>query len=185
MKAVITGRYKLVYYVSSKEGELYDLETDPQEYRNLYREPDHQDTILKLKLGIIRRMTDEVSPRRQRTIRDLFDDSRMRSRGAMDKLFKWDKGIIDGGGFWMVNRDGYRLVYIPFDEVLELTRVEESLPQDGQSRNLVPCDDGAVLHALVDELLDYIATKIRPVSIMTGTQEERDNMLMPRGHGFC
>lgn len=36
-------RYKLIVYHSINKGELYDLETDPQEHRNLWSSPSHTD----------------------------------------------------------------------------------------------------------------------------------------------
>ncbi len=56
-KSITDGRYRLVYYPEDhpvcKEApgffELYDLETDPWEMRNLYRQPEFQDIYLRLK----------------------------------------------------------------------------------------------------------------------------------------
>jgi len=93
----------------------------------------------------------------------------------MDKLHKWNKNIADGSGFWTVCRDGYRLFYMPFDDKLVLER-----PEQAEESN-----DGGVTGRLIDELLDYMATTIRPISIMSGNQQAWDNMLQTKGHGFC
>jgi len=47
-KMVRTRRWKLNYYPGNG-GELYDLENDPQESRNLYGDPAHQTTVRELK----------------------------------------------------------------------------------------------------------------------------------------
>lgn len=185
LKTLVTKKWKLIYYVNAPEGELYDLEADPNERNNLYAVPVHQDTLLQLKLGIIRKMTEPVSSKRQAFIRSLFDNTAARSISALDKLFKWDKGIIEGGGFWMLLRDGYRFTYIPFDGKLAFERLATAQPLEGTHWDYRPCDAPKACHACADELIDYIATKIRPISIMIGSQEERDNMLQTKGHGLC
>ncbi|MCL2815310.1 MAG: sulfatase-like hydrolase/transferase, partial [Oscillospiraceae bacterium] len=49
---LIYGRYKLVYHAGSGKGELYDLESDPRELKNLYEAPAYseirQELIIKL-----------------------------------------------------------------------------------------------------------------------------------------
>jgi arylsulfatase A-like enzyme len=42
------GRYKLCVYHGHDLGELYDLETDPDEFDDLWNDPDHQPLKLKL-----------------------------------------------------------------------------------------------------------------------------------------
>jgi choline-sulfatase/uncharacterized sulfatase len=50
-KALRWGRWRFAHYQPETmnsgrdEGELYDLETDPNELRNLYRDPEHQNTV--------------------------------------------------------------------------------------------------------------------------------------------
>lgn len=185
LKTLVTKKRKLIYYVNSPEGEFYDLEADPDERKNLYADPGYQDQVLQLKIEIIRKMTKPVSPRRQAHIRSLFDNTAGRSISALDKLFKWDKGIVEGGGFWMLLRDGFRFVCIPFDGKLTFERLATAQPLDGTHWDYRPCNDLKTCHACADELIDYIATKVRPISIMTGSQEERDNMLQTKGHGLC
>lgn len=41
VKTLVAERYKLNYYLQSREGELYDLLEDPHEYVNLYDRPDY------------------------------------------------------------------------------------------------------------------------------------------------
>jgi uncharacterized sulfatase len=50
---LITDRYKLVVYKNLSEGELYDLETDPDQYTNLWSNP----SFTELKLGLLHRLT--------------------------------------------------------------------------------------------------------------------------------
>jgi N-acetylglucosamine-6-sulfatase len=46
---VRTERYKLVYYYETAEWEMFDLETDPAEMRNVYDDPAHASTVADLK----------------------------------------------------------------------------------------------------------------------------------------
>jgi arylsulfatase A-like enzyme len=54
-------RYKLIYFYTVNEWELYDLKGDPNELRNLIHSPAHQKIILQLKNELIK-------------LRDLYDD---------------------------------------------------------------------------------------------------------------
>ena len=54
-------RYKLIYFYTVNEWELYDLKTDPQEQQNLIRSAKHQAIIVQLKKEL-------------RQLRDLYDD---------------------------------------------------------------------------------------------------------------
>jgi arylsulfatase A-like enzyme len=54
-------RYKLIYFYTVNEWELYDLKTDPMEQHNLIQSPSHQKIFLQLK--------DELMK-----LRDLYDD---------------------------------------------------------------------------------------------------------------
>jgi len=63
---IFDGRYKLVVYHGHEVGELYDLQEDPDEFRNLWDDPGH----LSLKLALMKRIfdatmlaTDEGQPR--------------------------------------------------------------------------------------------------------------------------
>ena len=44
-----TDKYKMVYYVDQRYGELYDLEKDPQELDNLYSQDEYQSVCADLK----------------------------------------------------------------------------------------------------------------------------------------
>jgi choline-sulfatase len=52
-----TERYKLVAYHGLNEGELYDLEKDPDEYHNLWHNPDYT----SLKLDMMSRLCDRMA----------------------------------------------------------------------------------------------------------------------------
>jgi arylsulfatase A-like enzyme len=57
-EGVRTQRYKLIHFLYGDEGwELYDLEKDPDEMKNLYGHPDHRELIetLKAKLEMLKR----------------------------------------------------------------------------------------------------------------------------------
>ena len=47
-KSFITKRYKIVWYMNSDEGELFDLQNDPHEYNNLWSNPDFKDLKYQL-----------------------------------------------------------------------------------------------------------------------------------------
>ncbi len=46
---VRTDRYKLIFYYTINEWELFDLQKDPNEMRNAYADPEYADTVRKLK----------------------------------------------------------------------------------------------------------------------------------------
>ena len=46
-------RYKLIYFYPVNEWELYDLETDPQEQKNLINSPAHQEILKQMKLELL------------------------------------------------------------------------------------------------------------------------------------
>jgi len=48
-RCLVTDRYKFVEYVGETYGELYDLQSDPDEYENLWTDHAHRDTIAQLK----------------------------------------------------------------------------------------------------------------------------------------
>ncbi|MEZ5278495.1 MAG: sulfatase-like hydrolase/transferase [Opitutaceae bacterium] len=52
-QTLVTSRYKLVLYRDGEDGELYDLETDPDQYRNCWSEPSMRSLreALLLRLG--------------------------------------------------------------------------------------------------------------------------------------
>ena len=52
-----TERYKLVVMHGLEPGELYDLERDPTETRNLWHDPGHAAT----KLSMLRRLCDRMA----------------------------------------------------------------------------------------------------------------------------
>ena len=49
MRAVRTKRWKLIHYIQSPQGhELFDLENDPEERRNLYDDPKYRPQVQEL-----------------------------------------------------------------------------------------------------------------------------------------
>ena len=183
-KTIVRNGHKLIYYVASEEGELYDLQNDPDERWNLYQDEERREQRIEMKLAIVRKLSPEVSEARQKFIRSLFDNERTRQIGAMDKLHKWDKAISDGGGFWMVSRGEFRLFYLPFDEDLRFERMKPERAVPDRSAGWVACEAPERMEGMIDELLDYLSTKIRPISLMSGTREDYDNLLLPRGPGL-
>ena len=55
-------RYKLIHFYNVDEWELYDLEADPHEMRNIYSEPQYADIIQEMKAEITQLQTDLEVP---------------------------------------------------------------------------------------------------------------------------
>ena len=63
LRTYIDARYKLTIWNNPAEGELYDLETDPDEHHNLWSDPLHEDLKNQL-LQQALRIEMEKEPRR-------------------------------------------------------------------------------------------------------------------------
>jgi arylsulfatase A-like enzyme len=185
IKTIVQGDWKLIYYVNSHEGELYHLASDPDERNNLYTDASYRNEVTALKLEIVNKLTKPVSERRQNWIRSLFDNTEPARYGMMEKLHKWNKNIADGGGFWMVCRAGYRMTYLPFDDEFTLYKEDPAQAVPGQHAGYISSNDDEVRESLLNELLNYLATTIRPISLMSGNQQAWDNMLQTKGPGLC
>jgi arylsulfatase A-like enzyme len=59
---VRTGRSKMTMYHTLKSGELYDLEKDPQEFRNLWNDPNARDLKEQMSALMIERMAGMIDP---------------------------------------------------------------------------------------------------------------------------
>ncbi len=53
MKTLVTDRYKLTVYYNREYGELYDLEDDPGEIHNLWKDPEYRDLKQRLTLELL------------------------------------------------------------------------------------------------------------------------------------
>ncbi|QGH33538.1 sulfatase-like hydrolase/transferase [Gracilibacillus salitolerans] len=53
VKTIVQDRYKLNYFLDREEGELYDLYEDPNEFTNLYNNPEYADVKLKLFMKLV------------------------------------------------------------------------------------------------------------------------------------
>jgi uncharacterized sulfatase len=53
MKTCIDQRYKITVHYKQSYGEIYDLQEDPGEYKNLWDSPEHQDLKRDLLLKLI------------------------------------------------------------------------------------------------------------------------------------
>ncbi len=66
LHTVVTDRHKLTLHLPGGDGELYDLASDPQECRNLWRSPDHAALRAQLAAGLPTRLDpppDQLVPR--------------------------------------------------------------------------------------------------------------------------
>jgi hypothetical protein len=188
IKTVIKDGWKLIHYVNHDEGELYCLLEDKDERNNRFADPDCQAKRIELLTELVAFFTPTPSAQRQAYIRTLFDDSDMVARQAMGKLFKWsswNSGIVEGHGFWQSVQDAHRLTIIPFDSVCRLEKLDEEEPTDGLVWNYAPVENAGCLETMLCQLVDYLACKIRPISILTGGAAGREQMLFSRGFGFC
>lgn len=170
IKMIREGRYKLIYTVVTGDRELYDLETDPDEAENLYGRPEYAETVRRLKMKLIGKATAKPSARRSEYIDALFDSDAIESMGGMAKLAKWNDGIMDGGGFWMIYEEPYRMSVLPFrDEILlECEDVSRRESKDFRTYRELSGDtaDPVTEDRLLDRIIDYIYRGIRPVSVM-------------------
>ena len=66
LRTFVTDRYRLTAYSGQTYGELFDLQEDPQELRNLWDEPDHRAIRDELRLALLDKImeTDYPLPRR-------------------------------------------------------------------------------------------------------------------------
>jgi len=55
---VRTDRYKLIHFWTKDQWELYDLVEDPKELKNIYNDPAHRETVVKLKKELVRLQTE-------------------------------------------------------------------------------------------------------------------------------
>ncbi|WEG10961.1 sulfatase-like hydrolase/transferase [Pullulanibacillus sp. KACC 23026] len=53
VKTLVKDQYKLNYFLSRQEGELYDLKEDPYEYVNLYNKPEYAELRTKMFMELI------------------------------------------------------------------------------------------------------------------------------------
>ena len=61
--AISTERYRYTEWDGGKEGtQLYDYETDPQEFHNLANDPKHAGTVAKLKALVQKNWANEYKP---------------------------------------------------------------------------------------------------------------------------
>jgi len=59
---VRTRRHRISYYHGIDQGELYDLQKDPHEFRNLWSEPNSRDVREEMMLKLLARMTETIDP---------------------------------------------------------------------------------------------------------------------------
>lgn len=185
IKTIIKDDWKLIYYVNGYTHELYNLKDDPGERKNIYPNFQNEESvntarIIGLKQEIIKKMTPEVSEERKNFIRKIFSPV---LQNAMEYMHKWDRNI-SGGGLWTICRDDYRLVVVPFDNICKLYRSDPQKAIPGINKGYIPYDDLPRMDALLNELINFIATSIRPVSLMSGSQGDWDAMLQTKGQGL-
>ncbi len=185
IKTVIKDGWKLIHYVNHEEGELYCLLEDDEERNNRFKDPCCQAKRIELLKELVAFFTPTPSAKRQAYIRTLFDDTETAARQCLGKLFKWDKGIVEGAGFWQSFQDDHRLTVIPFDNACRLEKLDRENCTDGLVWNYAPVDDANLQEAMLSRLVDYLACKIRPISTMSGGDAGREQMLFSKGFGFC
>ncbi len=66
-KTYVNRRHKLILYNRRPYGELYDLHEDPDQYRNLYSDPEHQHTVQELLREVVFAEMDKEVTLRTRT----------------------------------------------------------------------------------------------------------------------
>ncbi|MDF1815939.1 MAG: DUF4976 domain-containing protein, partial [Verrucomicrobiales bacterium] len=84
-EGVYDGRYKLMNFYDVKEWELYDLQSDPKEMRNVYQSPEHTEIVKRLHRELDRlRAKYEVPPNALKDLSNVdmfFHSDSIRERG--------------------------------------------------------------------------------------------------------
>jgi hypothetical protein len=58
-KILVTDRYKLAHYGSSWPGELYDLQNDPEEFSNLWDDPEYHEIRMRMTERMLAEIIDD------------------------------------------------------------------------------------------------------------------------------
>ena len=200
MKMIRKGDDKLIYYVNADKfdpatvpedddfaavfstHELYDLKRDPDERRNIYAGGDPR-KIAALKMELVKKLSRSISDGRKSYIDQILNGGDL-DGVELNSYIRWHRTIIDAGGIWAVHRDEFRLVCAPFNGFCQLQTTSSTGPFD-QRREYVNIEDPVALNRLLDELLNYLSTRITPLSIQIGEPYAHDNTFHSKGFGFC
>jgi arylsulfatase len=62
MRTLVTNRYRLTAYSGQPYGELFDFQEDPDEFRNLWDEPDYRSIRDELRIALLDKIMETGSP---------------------------------------------------------------------------------------------------------------------------
>jgi len=168
-KAVVKGRHRLVHHVGRSLHELYDLEADPYEYRNLYEVAGHDDVIDDLTHELIRWLAPPFDAGDRIYLdRHILSDNagrmKLQTPRAPLGIERTEPTMIEGRGFCQVQDGPWELIYRVDNRKHQLY---DTGSDPRKSVNRFEDPSGAdVYPALRDALLDLLSRRIAPISVI-------------------
>jgi arylsulfatase A-like enzyme len=168
-KAVVKGRYRLVHHVGRSLHELYDLEADPYEYRNLYEVAGHEGAIDELKHELIRWLAppfdeDDVAHFERHILSSASGRAKLSTPRRPLGVATIGPAMIEGRGFCHVQDGPWELIY-RLDGRPHALYETDSDPAKEVDRIADEAGERAY-PPLRDALLDLLSRRVPPISVI-------------------